>query len=132
MQRRPELRGHRSAEHVQDLVTPVAEPAQPLRRHPHLGWLVVGQLRRHDLVDREVEPRVHLAAVDNDGVGLGVELRMGGADQQRALVRVGGIEPLRALVRVVDRRDRERQPPVTLVGHAYCGGGVPRSSSTRG
>jgi hypothetical protein len=49
LQRVPQLRGHRCAEHVQDLVPRVAELAQALRRRPDLGRIVVDDLGRDDL-----------------------------------------------------------------------------------
>ncbi len=44
--------GDGGAEHVLDLVPAVAASAEALRGRPHLGRIIIGELRRDDLVDR--------------------------------------------------------------------------------
>ncbi len=81
---------------MQDLVALIAGQAEPLRRLPDLGRIVVPELVGDELVNGEVESHVDpLAAVDDflpvmvDGA---CELRVLGQDQQPAVVGVGGIE----------------------------------------
>jgi hypothetical protein len=100
---------------VEDLVPPVAEPPQSLRRRPDLGRIVIGELRGDDLVDGEVQPRVHLTTVDDQGLDLGVELGVRGGDQQRTVIRIGSIEQLRVdVVAIRQGGNGERQPPITV------------------
>jgi hypothetical protein len=56
VQRFPDLGGHGCAEHVQDLVASVAQPAQSLRGGPHRRRIIFGELRGDDLVERQVQP----------------------------------------------------------------------------
>ena len=95
MRRAVLLRGDRRAEHVQDLVSPVAELSQALRRLPDLGRIVAGDLGRDDLVHAEMEARIQLAAVECHGLPVGVELGVRDADQFRAVIPIGGIQPRR-------------------------------------
>jgi hypothetical protein len=117
----PQLARHRPSEHVQDLVPVIAQPAQALRRRPHLWRIPADQLTGDDLVERHVQARVDLLAANHRGLATvrdcRVELRVGRADQQGTIVRVGGIEELDLdpVRRVVDRRDGEGEA-LSVVG----------------
>jgi hypothetical protein len=79
------------------------------------------QLLGHDLVDREMQVGIDLLPRDHHGLGAfadrRVELRMSGADEQRAIVLVPEVEELglAPLWSVVDRRDGEGQA-VAVIG----------------
>jgi hypothetical protein len=121
-----DLAGHRTREHVQDLVAVVAGVQEPPGGLVDLGRVVVGELLRDDLVHREVQADVHRLAGDDDvlaavGERL-VELGMVGADRDRSRVRVGEVLDLETGggkgLRACDQR--QAGPGVVVeFGHAW-------------
>ena len=83
---------------MQDLVPLVAGVEQAARRLPDLRRVVGPQLVGDDLVDRDVELRVHRLPADDDLLLLVLdrlrELRVLGEDQEAALVRVSWVRQL--------------------------------------
>jgi hypothetical protein len=106
--------------HVQDLVPVVSVLAQPLSGRPHLRRVAVDDLRRDDLVHRQVQAGVVVeAAADNGPLAIidrRLEIRVGGADEQRAIVRIFGIEQGRidVLRRLRSRRDGKREASLAV------------------
>jgi hypothetical protein len=81
---------------VEHLVVVTAELEQPSRGRQRPGRLTVDDLGRDDLVDRQVQPRVHALTADRDfAAPLAdriVELGMRQTDQHGTLVGILGIE----------------------------------------
>ena len=88
----PDLSGDGTGEHVQDLVAFVAGVKQSCCGVPDLGWRVIPQLRRDNLVHRDVQTRVDRRAPNVDlpqaGVERLLELRMLAPDHERTDVRI--------------------------------------------
>lgn len=127
MHSRPDLLRHRLAEHVQNLVSLVSGLEQAARCLPDLGRGVLPKLRRHDLVHREVQARVHWATAQIHCSPAApeclLELRMLASDNQRADIGIAEVIKAEAQLRQDGRISDEALPIQRgrLPSHAaYC------------